>query len=78
MSMQLWADAIDMARANRLQDDWRGALRMMRTDAYLILALFRVRQVCRRLHIPFANRILRVMQMVFGGIELGNTIKRHV
>ena len=36
--------------------------------------LFRLRRVVRRLHIPFANRILRLVQMMFGGIEIGNDV----
>lgn len=47
---------------------------MLRTDAYLLLLLFRMRRLALRAHIPFVNRILRMCQIVFGSIELGNDI----
>ncbi|MDO8834351.1 MAG: serine O-acetyltransferase EpsC [Vicinamibacterales bacterium] len=74
MRWQPWADAVELARAERLRGDWRGALRMMRTDAYWLLFLFRVRRLCQRLHVPLVNRLLRMCQMVFGGVEMGNAI----
>ena len=74
MTNQPWIDAIEMARAEGRQGTVREAMRMMRTDAYLLLLLFRLRRVCQIAHIPILNRVLRVVQMVFGGIELGNAI----
>ena len=74
MTLQPWTDAIEIARAARLEGNARGALRMMRTDAYLLLLLFRMRRACLRARIPIVNRLLRICQMVFGGIELGNGI----
>jgi len=75
MHWQPWTDALELARAERsAAADWRGAFRMIRTDAYWLLFLFRARRVARRLHVPLVNRFLRVMQMVFGGVELGNAI----
>lgn len=75
MTAQLWRDACELARAERSAGTgWRGALRMIRTDAYWLLLLFRVRRIARRLHVPFVNRLLRLLQMVFGGVELGNAV----
>jgi serine O-acetyltransferase len=48
---------------------------MMRTDAWLILVLFRIRKAVLRLRIPFVNRVLRLMQMMFAGVELGNDVE---
>jgi len=47
---------------------------MLQTDAYALLFLFRVRRLLIRMHIPVVNRVLRMCQMIFGGIELGNDI----
>ncbi len=47
---------------------------MMRTDAWWLLLLFRIRQVALRWRIPVVNRVLRMAQMMFGGVELGNDI----
>jgi len=66
-----WTDALEMARANRLPATWRNALRMMHTDAYMLLFGFRLRRLARRFHIPLVNWPLRISQLVFGGIELG-------
>jgi serine O-acetyltransferase len=63
-----------MARAGRFQPGWRGAVRVLRTDAFFLLLMFRVRRFALRAHVPGVNWVLRVGQMVFGSIELGNDI----
>jgi serine O-acetyltransferase len=74
MTFQPWADARELARAARKPATGRQAVRMMRTDAYLLLLIFRIRRAVLRARIPFVNRLLRLSQIVFGGIELGNDI----
>lgn len=74
MTIHPWTDALEMAKANRLPATWRSALRMMRTDAYLLLLVFRLRTIVRRLHIPLVNWPLRMTQLVFGGLELGKDV----
>lgn len=74
MTSQLWTDAIEIARAARLEGTRQNALRMMRGDAYLLILLFRLRQLSLRARIPLVNRLLRILQMVFGGLELGSQI----
>ena len=74
MRWQPWTDAVEMARANRLPGTWRDALRMMRTDAYLLLLAFRLRTLARRLRIPLVNWPLRMSQLVFGGLEVGKDV----
>jgi serine O-acetyltransferase len=69
-----WRDARALSRAARGAGDRAGGLRMLRTDAWLLLFLFRLRKVVLRWRIPVVNRVLRLMQMVFGGVELGNDI----
>jgi serine O-acetyltransferase len=71
---ELWRDALALSRAARGAGDRKGGLRMLRTDAWIILLLFRLRTRALRWHIPVVNRLLRLAQMVFGGIELGNEI----
>ncbi len=71
---ELWRDALALSRAARGAGDRTGGLRMLRTDAWIILMLFRLRMRVLRWRIPVVNRVLRLMQMVFGGVELGNEI----
>lgn len=74
MIAQLWSDARALSRAARGAGDRAGAVRMLRTDAWLILLLFRLRSVALRWRVPVVNRVLRLLQMVFAGVELGNDI----
>ena len=74
MTFQPWTDAVELARAIRRRPTTAQALRMLRTDAYLLLLVFRVRKAILAAHIPLLNRLLRLSQMMFGGIELGNDI----
>jgi len=71
---RLWTDAIELARAARRAGTAADARRMMRTDAWLLLALFRARETVLRWRIPVFNRVLRQLQMTLGGVELGNDI----
>jgi serine O-acetyltransferase len=41
-------------------------------DAFVLLMMFRTRQWCRRYHIPFANRLLRLMETAFFAIEIAS------
>jgi serine O-acetyltransferase len=75
MLTQPWRDALQLSRAAKGSATPAGARRMMRTDAWLILLLFRVRKGCLRWRIPFLNRILRICQIMFAGVELGNDIE---
>lgn len=71
----MWTDALELAnaacRVGRIAD----GRRMLRTDAWMILALFRIREVALRHRIPVVNRLLRQWQMMFAGVELGNDIR---
>ncbi len=44
-------------------------------DSYLIVALWRARCVARRWRVPLVNHLLRRVQSVVFGIELGNDIE---
>lgn len=68
-------DALQLSVARGGTATSAGARRMMRTDAWLILVLFRARKFCLRWRIPVVNRVLRLMQMMFAGVELGNDIE---
>lgn len=74
MIRELWRDALALSRAARGAGTRQHGLRMLRTDAWLILLLFRLRTRALKWRIPVVNRVLRLMQMVFGGVELGNDI----
>lgn len=75
MIAKMRQDALDLSLARGGAADAAGAKRMMRTDAWFILVLHRAREVCLRWRIPVLNRVLRLMQMVFAGVELGNEIR---
>jgi len=74
MKLFLWSDAVELSRAARRGGSRRDAWRMIRTDAFWLLALFRLRKICLAWRIPAVNRILRMAQMIFGGVELGNDV----
>ena len=44
-------------------------------DGFVVLALSRVRQSARRLHIPLVNRTLRLSQMALFGIEIAKDVE---
>jgi serine O-acetyltransferase len=68
-------DARQLAVAMGRQAQGRHPLRAALTqDSYSILALWRLRCLARRWRIPLANHLLRLVQSVFFGIELGNGI----
>jgi serine O-acetyltransferase len=46
----------------------------LRQDSYLILVLWRLRCAARRWRIPLVNHVLRRVQTVLFGIELGNGV----
>jgi serine O-acetyltransferase len=74
VTFPFWAEAHALVLASRRHPGRRQIVRVMGTDAYLLVMLFRLRTLARRLHIPFVNRILRLIQMMFGGIEIGNDV----
>lgn len=74
MTFHPWTDAVEMARAARYPADSKHARGMLRTDPYILLLVFRLRRVVLRLRIPIVNRLLRLVQVAFGGIDLGNDV----
>jgi serine O-acetyltransferase len=74
MSFQPWTDARELARAHRREPSTRAAFGMLRTDAYLLLLLFRARRAALAARIPLVNRLLRLCQIMCGGIEIGNDV----
>jgi len=68
-------DARNLAHALESFGDSRGPLRAALTqDSFAILALWRLRCAARRWRLPGVNHLLRRVQTVFFGIELGNDI----
>lgn len=70
-----WRDALQLSRAAKGPGTAAGGRRMLRTDAWMILFLFRLRKLCLRWRIPVLNRVLRLCQMAFAGVELGNEVE---
>jgi serine O-acetyltransferase len=68
-------DARELARAMGGSGDRRSLVRAVFTcDSYLILLLWRLRIGALRWRIPLLNNLLRRVQTVFFGIELGKEI----
>ena len=74
MTFQPWIDAVEMAKAARRPGTVKYGVRMLRTDAWLLLLLFRIRRVVLALRVPVVNRVLRMIQMMCGGVEIGNEV----
>jgi len=49
-------------------------LKLLALDGFAILFMNRLREGARRFHIPLVNTLLRRMQMMFFGIEIGNGV----
>jgi len=68
-------DARQLALAASGRDDARSVLSVvLGTDSFRITALQRARALARRLHVPLANHLLRVVQTGMMGIEVGNEV----
>ena len=75
MLRKLWADATELARAANGDTSARSmASSILTTDSFRITALNRMRETARRLHIPLANHLLRVVQTAMLGIEIGKDV----
>ncbi len=75
MLRELRDDARELARAMSGAADRRAVLRAVLTcDSYLILLLWRLRMGARRWRVPGVNHLLRRVQTIVFGIELGKEI----
>ena len=71
----LVADAIELRRAARFDDDLGGLLKaLFTTDGYRILAMNRVRELARKRGVPGVNAVLRSAQQAMAGIEIGKDV----
>jgi serine O-acetyltransferase len=70
-----WRDAVELARAQfgdvRFSHVARAALTQ---DSYAITTLNHVRALARRWHVPVINTLLRRLQTIFFGIEIGKDV----
>ncbi len=68
-------DAVELARVLSGDTSVKGVLKaMLSCDSYLILLLWRLRCGALRWHIPLMNTLLRRVQTIVFGIELGKEI----
>lgn len=75
MLKKLVSDALELRRAAKFSDDTRGLVKaVLTTDGYRILAMNRVRETARRLHVPLVNAVLRSAQQAMAGIEIGKDV----
>ena len=75
MWKQMYNDALQLRRAAKFSDDGRGLMKtVVATDGFRLLAMSRMRQAARALHLPLVNGMLRSAQMALGGIEIGKDV----
>ncbi|MEP6914588.1 MAG: serine O-acetyltransferase EpsC [Acidobacteriota bacterium] len=68
-------DAVELARAARGNATLKSvAATVVANDAFAILALCRLRALARRFHVIGVNHLLRRIQTVIYGIEIGNEV----
>jgi len=73
---RLWKDAVEMARAAKVEPSAKSAVKLMlSTDSYRILFLNRIREAAHRWHIPLVNHLLRVAQTAVFGIEIDRDVE---
>jgi serine O-acetyltransferase len=73
---ELHEDAIELSRVARGRVGRRDLLKtVFGNDSYSILALWRLRQAARRMHIPLVNHLLRRVQTVIFGVEIGRNVR---
>lgn len=73
---QMWNDARELANANargRSLSTERFAHEVT-SDGYQILVMQRLRERCRKFHVPLANHLLRRLSTGLFGIEIGNQV----
>ena len=75
---QLVTDAIELTRAHGLGQapEAKAVVRQALTnDSFQLLTLTRIRERCRRFHVPVVNHLLRRAQTMVYGIEIGNDVE---
>ncbi len=73
---ELRSDAIELARVAYGDTKPRSVARALATnDSFLILLLWRLRRFVRRWHLPFFNTVLRRVQTIVFGVEIGNDVQ---
>ncbi|MCC6332781.1 MAG: serine acetyltransferase [Myxococcales bacterium] len=72
---RLVSDALQLRTAARFGDDGRGLARaVLTTDSYRILVMNRLREAARRWHVPLVNTVLRNVQQLYAGVEIGKDV----
>jgi serine O-acetyltransferase len=75
MWKKLVTDAHELRRAAKFSPDVKGLLKTVLTqDGYRILAMNRLRETARSLHLPLVNAVLRSAQQSMAGIEIGKDV----
>lgn len=75
---QLVTDAVELTRAHGLgkSPEAKAVVKQVLTnDSFQLLTMTRVRERCRRYHVPAVNHLLRRVQTMVYGIELGNQVE---
>lgn len=75
---QLVTDAVELTRAHGLgkaPEAKAVARQALTNDSFQLLTLTRVRELCRQYHVPAVNHVLRRVQTMVYGIEIGNDVE---
>ncbi len=75
MMSQTLRDLRGIAQAEFHEVNRHTLLKAAALDAFPVLLLTRVRETARRLHVPGANRLLRLVQMSLYGVEIGKDVR---
>ena len=73
--MSLREDLDDYLKVSRIGDPSMTRGRVLAHDGFAVLLLHRMREKARRWRIPLVNTLLRRMQMILFGVEIGNGVK---
>jgi len=75
MLKKLVNDALHLRTAARFSADGKGlAKAVLTTDSYRLLVMNRVREAARRWHVPLVNTVLRNVQQIYAGVEIGKDV----
>jgi serine O-acetyltransferase len=75
MLKKLVNDALHLRTAARFGDDGKALARaVLTTDSYRILVMNRLREAARRWHVPLVNTVLRNVQQIYAGVEIGKDV----
>ncbi len=75
MLTKLIHDAVELQKAAKYADGSKGLLKaVVGTDSYRVTAMHRVREAALQWRVPLVNTVLRNLQQIYAGIEIGKDV----